>query len=195
MGEGVRVVAGSVILSDAMAAAQSGENALEAAVREHARLVYRIAYSVLRNHHDAEDATQDTFVKVLRYDRKFERVRDRKTWLARIAWRVAVDCRRKRPEITLDELRASVDHLRSAIAAPEDLAITAEMTGLLARLIAGLPGQLRDAVTLSSIHEMTPRDVAQVLEISEAAVRSRLFRARQILKERMSALLEGKHET
>jgi len=195
MGEGVRVVAGSVILSDAMAAAQSGENALEAAVREHARLVYRIAYSVLRNHHDAEDATQDTFVKVLRYDRKFERVRDRKTWLARIAWRVAVDRRRKRPEITLDELRASVDHLRSAIAAPEDLAITAEMTGLLARLIAGLPGQLRDAVTLSSIHEMTPRDVAQVLEISEAAVRSRLFRARQILKERMSALLEGKHET
>jgi len=189
------VVAGSVILSDAMAAAQSGENALEAAVREHARLVYRIAYSVLRNHHDAEDATQDTFVKVLRYDRKFERVRDRKTWLARIAWRVAVDRRRKRPEITLDELRASVDHLRSAIAAPEDLAITAEMTGLLARLIAGLPGQLRDAVTLSSIHEMTPRDVAQVLEISEAAVRSRLFRARQILKERMSALLEGKHET
>jgi len=195
MGEGVRVVAGSVILSDAMAAAQSGENALEAAVREHARLVYRIAYSVLRNHHDAEDATQDTFVKVLRYDRKFERVRDRKTWLARIAWRVAVDRRRKRPEITLDELRASVDHLRSAIAAPEDLAITAEMTGLLARLIAGLPGQLRDAVTLSSIHEMTPRDVAQVLEISEAAVRSRLFRARQILKERMSSLLEGKHET
>ena len=108
---------------------------------------------------------------------------------------MAVDRQRKRPEITLDELRASVDHLRSAIAAPEDLAITAEMTGLLARLIAGLPGQLRDAVTLSSIHEMTPRDVAQVLEISEAAVRSRLFRARQILKERMSALLEGKHET
>src|ERR671924_1340510 len=45
MSEGVRVVAGSVIVSDAMAAAQSGEDTLEATVREHARLVYRIAYS------------------------------------------------------------------------------------------------------------------------------------------------------
>jgi RNA polymerase sigma-70 factor (ECF subfamily) len=195
MSEGVRVVAGSVIVSDAMAAAQSGEDTLEATVREHARLVYRIAYSVLRNHHDAEDATQETFVKVLRYGRKFEGVHDRKNWLARIAWRVAVDRRRKRPEVRLDEMRKPVDHLRSAIAAPEDLVITAEMTELLGRLIAGLPGELRDAVTLSTMQEMTPQDVAQVLEISEAAVRSRLFRARQILKERMTALLEGKHGT
>src|SRR5258708_14447008 len=51
------------------------EDALEAAVREHARLVYRIAYSVLRNHHDAEDATQETFVRVLRYARKLDGVR------------------------------------------------------------------------------------------------------------------------
>jgi len=188
------VVAGSVIVGDAIAAAQPGEDALEAAVREHARLVYHIAYSMLRNHHDAEDATQETYLKVLRYGRKFEGVRNRKTWLARIAWRVAVDRRRKHPEVALEELRDSVDHLRSAIAAPEDLVITAEMTGLLERLIAGLPSQLRDVVTLSSIHEMTPQDVAQVLEISEAAVRSRLFRARQILKERMTARLEGKDE-
>ena len=48
----------------------TSEDALEAAVREHARLVYRIAYSVSRNHHDAEDATQDTFMRVLRYRRK-----------------------------------------------------------------------------------------------------------------------------
>src|SRR5215468_2316955 len=48
----------------------TNEDALEAAVREHTRLVYRIAYSVSRNHHDAEDATQETFMRVLRYRRK-----------------------------------------------------------------------------------------------------------------------------
>jgi RNA polymerase sigma-70 factor, ECF subfamily len=74
----------------------TNEDAIEAAVREHARLVYRIAYSVLRNHHDAEDATQETFVRVLRYGRKLEGVEDPKTWLAKIAWRVAVERSRRR---------------------------------------------------------------------------------------------------
>ncbi len=46
------------------------DDQLELAVREHARLVYRVAYSVLRDHHDAEDATQETFLRVLRYRRK-----------------------------------------------------------------------------------------------------------------------------
>src|SRR6476620_3850661 len=78
------------------------EDALEAAVREHARLVYRIAYSVSRNHHDAEDATQETFMRVLRYRRKLDGVDDPKTWIARIAWRVAVDQAKRRPAISLD---------------------------------------------------------------------------------------------
>jgi RNA polymerase sigma-70 factor, ECF subfamily len=67
--------------------AGTDEDILENAVREHARMVYRIAYSVLRNHHDAEDATQETFVRVLRYKRKLEGIEDPKTWLAKIAWR------------------------------------------------------------------------------------------------------------
>src|SRR3954469_24131439 len=81
----------------------TNEDAIEAAVREHARLVYRIAYSILRNHHDAEDATQETFVRVMRYRRKLEGVRDPKSWLARIAWRVAVERGKKRPEISLTD--------------------------------------------------------------------------------------------
>lgn len=96
-------MAEAVIANGAMALAETGEDALESAVREHARLVYRIAYSVLRNHQDAEDATQETFVRVLRYGRKLEGVRDQKTWLARIAWRVAIERRKKLPEIPLDE--------------------------------------------------------------------------------------------
>ncbi len=61
---------GQVLVSEAMALVRTGEDELEIAVREHARLVYRIAYSVLRDHHDAEDATQETFLRVLRYRRK-----------------------------------------------------------------------------------------------------------------------------
>jgi RNA polymerase sigma-70 factor, ECF subfamily len=70
MFEGIRVAVGQVTLSEAMALARTEEDQLELAVREHARMVYRIAYSVLRNHQDAEDATQETFVRVLRARRK-----------------------------------------------------------------------------------------------------------------------------
>src|SRR5271167_655983 len=89
--EARRLVAGEAILSGAVAAEHSQDELLAALVREHSRLVYRIAYAVLRSHHDAEDATQETFMRVLRYSSKLATVDEPKTWLARIAWRVAVD--------------------------------------------------------------------------------------------------------
>src|SRR5712692_6462145 len=91
MNEGKRLVVGQAIWSEAATVGQSQDELLEDLVRQHARLVYRIAYAVLRRHHDAEDATQETFVRVLRYSSKLAAVEDHKTWLARIAWRVAVD--------------------------------------------------------------------------------------------------------
>lgn len=193
MVEGQRVVAGQVILGGTLIAAPAGEDALEAAVREHARLLYRVAYSVLRNHHDAEDATQEAFVKVLRYGQKLTRVRDPRTWLARIAWRVAIDRRKKRPELALDDV--SVCELPSSLIAADQMAINSEITALLERLIVALPRQLRDAVLLATVEEMSPADMAEVLEIPESAVRSRLFRAREILREKLSAILAKKHGT
>jgi DNA-directed RNA polymerase specialized sigma24 family protein len=75
MSEGRRVVAGEAILSGVTTAERSAyegsrDALLETLVREHSRLVYRIAYAVLRRHHDAEDATQETFMRVLRYSSK-----------------------------------------------------------------------------------------------------------------------------
>jgi RNA polymerase sigma-70 factor, ECF subfamily len=193
MFEGQREVTGQVLVNQAMALARTDEDQLELAVREHARLVYRVAYSVLRNHHDAEDATQETFVRVLRYRRKLAGIRDPRTWLARIAWRVAVERRRKAPEISLDEEDQIVAQVRSLAAGADEILMSAEMNSYLAAMIATLPGKLRDPLRLSTVEEMSPADIAGVLGIKEAAVRSRLFRARQILREKLTALLEGKH--
>jgi len=192
MFEGRRTVAEQAFVSEAVMMAP--EDAMESAVREHARLVYRIAYSVLRNHHDAEDATQETFVRVLRYKKKLEGVRDPKTWLARIAWRVAVERSRKRPEISMSETEVAnaVIELRSQLASAEESTLGKEMAELLASLISALPGPLRDSLRLSTIEELSPTGIAKVLGTSEASVRSRLFRARQILKEKLSAL-EGSY--
>jgi RNA polymerase sigma-70 factor (ECF subfamily) len=196
MFEGRRTVAEQAFVSEAVMMARTNEDALESAVREHTRLVYRIAYSALRNHHDAEDATQETFVRVLRYKKKLEEVRDPKTWLARIAWRVAVERSRRRPEISLSEAETAnaVVELRSQLASAEESTLGNEMAELLESLISALPDLLRDALRLSTIEELSPTAIAEVLKTSEASVRSRLFRARQILKEKLSAL-EGSYGT
>src|SRR2546430_369780 len=144
MNEGQQVVAGPVILSEAMAMAQAGEDVLEAMVREHARLVFRVAYSVLRNHHDAEDATQETFVRVLRYGRKLGEMRDPKTWLARIAWRGAVDWRKKPPEDMLGDNGNAILVCSSANASAIQFLLGSEKSRRWAALIAELPEQLAD---------------------------------------------------
>ncbi|MGH9516277.1 MAG: RNA polymerase sigma factor [Terriglobales bacterium] len=176
--------------------AGTNEDALETAVREHARLVYSIAYSVLRNHHDAEDATQETFVRVLRYKRKLEGIEDPKTWLARIAWRVAIQRGKRRPVISMSEIEVhdAAKQIRSQLASAEENALGKELSALLASLISALPETLRDVLRLSTVEGFSPAEIAQVLGSTESSVRSRIFRARQILKEKLGTL-EGNCES
>lgn len=161
---------------------------LESVVREYGRFVYRVAFSVLRNHHDAEDAAQETFVRLLKHSRDLAEVRDRRLWLARIAWRIAVDKKRKTPEHSLDE--AAEAGFQFAVPGPgaEHVVIARSMRALLERMVESLPRDLRDVVTLSSVQEMTSAEIAEVLSIPEASVRTRLFRARQMLKQKLLAL-------
>jgi RNA polymerase sigma-70 factor, ECF subfamily len=131
--------------------ARSRDELLEEFVRQHSRLVYRIAYAVLRSHPDAEDATQETFLRVLRYGHRLEAVES------------PSQKRGRRKEVELDE-----------------------------EVIAALPRKLREPLILSTLEEMSPKEIAATLGISEAAVRSRVFRARRLLQERMAAQGNGK---
>jgi RNA polymerase sigma-70 factor, ECF subfamily len=192
MFEDTRVVAEGTV-SPAIAMPRADEDELELVVREHARLVYRIAYAALRNHHDAEDATQETFLRVLRYRQKLAEVRELKTWLARIAWRVALGRRSRVREVALDDVVEMVSDVSSAGATAEEIAQGSELGQVLHDLIAALPGKLRDPLTLSTLEELTPAEIAGVLGTNEAAVRSRIFRARQILRQKLAVRWEGKY--
>lgn len=189
------MVAGEAILSGLRTGERSREGLLEDLVRQHSRLVYRIAYAVLRRHHDAEDATQETFMRVLRYSSKLEAVEDPKTWLARIAWRVAIDRSRKRRwarELPLDDPEQPMAEPASNGAGADQSVQSWQIEARLERLITALPEKLRQPLILSTIEDMTPREVAATLRINEAAVRSRVFRARQILKGKLAGMTEKK---
>lgn len=193
-----RVVAGEAILDRASierSRIESRDAPLEALVREHSRLVYRIAYSVLRCHQDAEDATQETFMRVLRYGSKLADVEDSKTWLARIAWRVAVDRSKRRTrtrEIALDDPEKPVAEVARMANSADETVQGAQIGMVLEKLIAAMPLKLREPLILSTIQEMSPREVAATLGINEAAVRSRVFRARKTLKEKLARNMIGK---
>jgi RNA polymerase sigma-70 factor, ECF subfamily len=120
-------------------------------------------------------------------------VRERKTWLARIAWRVALGRRQAGREVALDDTGEAFGDIRSPEATAEEVVQGSEMSGVLHDLIAALPPKLRDPLTLSTLDELAPLEIAEVLGTSEAAVRSRIFRARQILREKLAARLERKH--
>lgn len=186
-------VPGEMTLSQPIPRARASEDELEQAVREHARLVYRIAYSVLRNHHDAEDATQETFLKFLRARKPWGEVRDRRAWLAKAAWRVATGRIRGRAEIELDEAAGAVRELRAQGADAEEIASAGQMKALLGRLIAALPRGLREVMTLSTAGGMSSAEIAAALGIPESSVRTRQLRARELLREKFRARLEPKH--
>ena len=181
-------------VSEAVMLGRTNEDVLESAIREYARLVYRIAYSVLRNHHDAEDVAQETFVRVLHYGKKLEDVRDPKAWLARIAWRVAVDRSKHRThgEVSLDDPERTDAEPASRAATADQTAAGAQLGAALGKLIAALPEKLREPLILSTLEEMTPSEVAATLGVNEAAVRSRVFRARRILKQKLAPSLRHK---
>lgn len=181
------------ILADALAVPEERavSESVEVLVHEHARMVFKIAYSVLRHHADAEDVAQEVFLRVLRHGRELDRVRNQKAWVAKIAWRTAID-RAKGREKPQEDVEGAIDDVRSKHGAMDDVLVEQQRLALLRRLIAMLPRELRDPLVLSTVQEMSNSDIAEVLAIPEASVRTRMARARTMLRQKLEALLEGR---
>jgi RNA polymerase sigma-70 factor, ECF subfamily len=184
------------IAAEAPSQAREAAERIEVLVAQHALLVFRISYSILRNHHDAEDAAQECFLKVVKAQKRLALVRNPKTWLARIAWTTALDRRTRRMVFSGDAhplgekvLARIPDH---ALAADDELA-GKQMQQLLERLVAGLPEDLRQTVELSTVQELNSAEIAEVMDLPESSVRTRLLRARRLLREKLSAVLEVKN--
>jgi RNA polymerase sigma-70 factor (ECF subfamily) len=175
-----------VILSRTVPA-QSEAEQVEAVVREHARFVYQVAYAVLRHPQEAEDAAQETFIRVWKHAKELAGVLNQRAWLARIAWRAACDRRRKHAVVTGDE---GLQELAADGASAEECLMRSQQIALLERMIATLPGDLRETLILSTVEEMTSVEIAEVLDIPESSVRVRLLRARQLLKEKLQVITQ-----
>ena len=154
-----------------------------ALVATYSGVLYRVAFSVLRNMAEAEDVVQDTFVRVLEKRGSLGEVREFRPWLVRIAWNLALDRRRRAPVEQMDAVFAE-GLVSKDVAADVALEDVQQMMRVLLEM-DGLPKGERFVLLLSAVDELGTAEIGTVLGKSESAVRALLFRARTRLKERL----------
>ncbi len=167
---------------------------LPSLVAAHSAVLFRVAFAVLRNRAEAEDAVQDTFVRVLQHQHTLPAIRELRPWLVRIAWRLSIDRRRRLRPDQLDELFAA--SLVSPGLSPEAALAEARRLSAILHEIDRLPRAEREVLLLSADDEthitepsptnLTPADLAATLGRSPSATRALLFRARTRLRDRLA---------
>lgn len=186
MGSGGSAVDETERMSDAALAAL-----VDGLVAQYATTLYRVAYSVLRNAEDAEDAVQEAFLRVLRHRETLGEVRDHRVWLIRIVWNIVLDRKRRaktRPET--DDVAELARVLPAGGLSAEERAAAAQHHARVLGLVEMLPEKEREVLVLSAFDELSSVEIAGVLGITESSVRSRLFRARNLMAELM-----GRHRS
>ncbi len=169
--------------------AQGGDqDAMSELLQRYRDPVFAFVYRMLNQREAAEDVAQDTFVRVFQRLHTFRFRRDARfsTWLFQLARHAALDelrRRRRRPTAGLEELahepRANAPDAGQAL-------IHREMGEALARAVATLPEEQRTALVLTEYHGLEAAEVARVLRCTVRGAESRLFRARQAVREQLA---------
>ena len=168
-------------------------------VENYSPAIYRLGLRMLGNEQDAEDILQDTFIKAFQHIQEFEGRSLLSTWLYRIATNEALMLLRKRRPDTVsveEPIDNDEDSLQEPLQIldwtnlPEDELLSTEMRAYMKQAVEQLPDSLRITFILREIEDLSTQETAQVLNISEAAVKTRLSRARLLLREELSSYYE-----
>lgn len=172
-----------------VARAKGGDTeAFGALVQAHARRVYALAYRYCWDHDDADDITQDTFVRAFEYLRSFREGSDFGAWLYRIAVNRCISHRKRQQR----------DAERGSLATPEthsdpspgELAETIAISSRVQQEIRRLPGRQRAAIVLFELEGLTVAETASAMGCSAGTVKRHLHRARKTLRRRLLDLVE-----
>lgn len=166
--------------------------AFEQLMRTHNRRLFRVARSILHTDGDAEDAVQEAYLRAFLALKSYQGTAQLSTWLTRIVINEALGKKRQQAaagqRLDGDTAFAMNDnHALDAIElmlseTPEDLAMREELRRLLETRIDHLPDDYRTVFMLRAVEELSVEETSQCLEISPALVKTRLFRARQMLR-------------
>ena len=154
-------------------------------VRDYSAQVYRLAYRLTGNAYDAEDLTQDVFVRVFKSIHTFQ-PGTLEGWLHRITTNLFLDQARRRQRIRMDSMSVAPDHVWGSATGPEDLHVDAELDADVAAALEALSPEQRVAVVLCDIEGLSYEEIASVLDVKIGTVRSRIARGRAALREALA---------
>ena len=154
-------------------------------VRDHSAQVYRLAYRLTGNRPDAEDLTQDVFVRVFKSINTFQ-PGTLEGWLHRITTNLFLDQARRRQRIRMDALSAAPDHVWGSASGPEELHLDGELDADVDAALRALSPEQRVAVVLCDIEGLSYEEIAAVLDVKLGTVRSRIARGRAALREALA---------
>jgi RNA polymerase sigma-70 factor (ECF subfamily) len=170
---------------------QAGDmSALEALMRRHNRALYRTARAILRDDTEAEDAVQEAYIRAYRALASFRGESKLSTWLVRIVANEALMRRRRNTRsaqvLPMDATATPEETPMSDEPGPESEAMRAQMRQLLESRIDALPDGYRTVFVLRALEELSVEETAAALDIPDATVRTRYFRARGLLRESLA---------
>jgi RNA polymerase sigma-70 factor (ECF subfamily) len=172
--------------------AAGDQRAFEVLMRKHNRMLYRVARAILRDDAEAEDALQLAYLQAYKAMQHYRSESKISTWLTRIVVNEALMRVRKRRResvvIRLEDMAgqqngAIIENIESSDERPEAAAIRGETRALIERRIDALPEAFRTVFVLRALEELSVEETAASLELPEATVRTRFFRARALLRE------------
>lgn len=150
-------------------------------VRDHSPQVYRLAYRLTGNQHDAEDLTQDVFIRVFKSIQNFQ-PGTLEGWLHRITTNLFLDGARRKQRIRMDALSVAPDHVWGEAEGPAELHSEGQFDADVSQALAALNPEQRVAVVLCDIEGLSYEEIAEVLDIKLGTVRSRIARGRAQLR-------------
>jgi RNA polymerase sigma-70 factor, ECF subfamily len=186
---------GDLVLVDRVVAGD--RRAFESLVRRHERRVFRVTLAVLGNAEDAEEAMQDTFVKAFRHIEQFRRESRFTTWLTRIAVNEALQKRQARKSsVSLDEIgeadvKVFPHRSHQWHEDPEKLFGKQEVRMMVEDAIRALPPIYRETFVLRDVEGLRAEEAAEILGLTLPAIKSRLLRARLLMREALAARMEN----
>ena len=151
-------------------------------VREHADRVYRLAYRLTGNQHDAEDLTQETFIRVFRSLANYQ-PGTFEGWLHRITTNLFLDLARRRARVRMEALPEDADRVAGDEPTPEQAFAATHLDPDLQAALDELPPDFRAAVVLCDVEGLSYEEIGATLGIKLGTVRSRIHRGRQALRQ------------
>jgi RNA polymerase sigma-70 factor (ECF subfamily) len=181
---------------DAVSRAKNGDpDSFRLLVERHSRAIFRVAYRMTGNEHDADDVVQEAFLRAYRQIERFEERANFSTWLHRIAINCSLDLLRARGRHDKHQINAGEDDMSGTIEStdpqPDRLLLSTELQQAVSAALERLSGNERTAFVLRHFEGMPVEEIGKTLGIQAGAAKHTIFRAVRKLREALEPLVRS----